>query len=94
MPAGESEDAALARLRSGVAARVTSLAAPPPRRMHLPLGLAAGGAVLSGRHLAFGALAGVSMLAGLSIGTLEAVPSASGPGIVGLLQAAPVAGLP
>ncbi len=95
VPPSESEDAALARLRSGIAARVTPLAAmPPPRRMHLPLRLAGGGAVLSGRHLAFGALAGVSMLAGLSIGTLDAVPSAGGPGIVGLLQAAPVEGLP
>ena len=94
-PPDEGEDAALARLRSGIAARITPLAAPArPSRVGIPLRLAAGGAVLSGRHLAFGALASISVLAGLSIGALEAVPQAGAPGIAVLLQAAPVAGLP
>lgn len=95
-PPDEGEDAALARLRSGIAARIAPLAAPArPGRVGLPLRLAAaGGAVLSGRHLAFGAVASVSVLAGLSIGMLEAVPQAGAPGIAVLLQAAPIAGLP
>ena len=94
-PPDEGEEAALARLRAGVAARITPSTTPVrPSWIPTPLRLVPSSAVLSGRHFAFGALASVSILSGLSIGMLEAVPLTGAPGIVVLLQAAPIAGLP
>lgn len=91
-PAGDGPNAALARLRAGVAARVAS-PGPTANRRPAPFGVPGfRSGVLQGRHCAFGALAMLSILAGFSVGILAAAPPAA-PAIAVLLQAEPIAGL-
>ena len=92
-PGGDA--AALARLRSGVSARIAPLARPPSRRgSGLTVAALSGqGMVLANRPMLLVTAGCATVLAGLLIGALQATPPV-GPDIMVLLQATPLTGLP